>query len=166
MTTTFCSIYSKNDTLYIAERIDAKLVFTTRKYDTQISDNTVPSSMNVTLPTDQLELNQYTIDCMCQMYSFEYCQGEPSGYLSYVRDVDLGKDIFLVHDMYIVHVQDITPVDEKMDQVVNELLKKIPYSDHTPESFFALADEALGKVGVDLAQEMEKLVFEKGETAP
>lgn len=158
--TELLSVYAQNDTLYLLERRDEKIEVRAIKYEKPIhAAHNMPSSNNVTLPTDQVLLDQYSISTFCGLYDFEYHNGEPNGYLSYIRDTNLRKDVFLCYNS-IVHVQDYeekTPVDK----AVNEIISEIRFNDHTVESFIEYANKKLGEAGIDLEKEVASMVFEE-----
>lgn len=166
-----CSIYAKNNILYLAERHQCHLDDTDSHQDSNQSELKIiarpydsvfgiPTSLDDNLPVDQVVLNQYTIENVNSTYIFEYRKGEPNGYLTYTRNYELKKDIFFVRDI-IVHVQDYEVTDEKVEKVIEGLLTNIKFSDHDPVSFMKLADEEFGKQGIDLVKEFERMEFVK-----
>lgn len=160
MTRELQSIFIKNDVLYLAERLDGKLVIRTEKYDNAISAAyNMPSSRDVVLPTDQVVLNQYGLTSYGGIYEFEYQHGEPNGYITYYHDADSKKDIFFCSGL-IVHVQDYE-VKSKEDEVIDSILSEMKYADYTPESFMEMANKKLGEAGIDIEKEVAGLVFEK-----
>jgi hypothetical protein len=154
------SVFVKDDILYLAERVDGVNNIKTEKYNTCIrAAYNMPTSRDVTLPTDQVLLDQYSLSTFEGQYDFEYCNGEPNGYLTYERCPSIGKDVYTCHGL-IVHVQDY---DSKTveDKVFDEILESVKYSDHDPVSFMDMVNEKLGKAGIDLEKEVASMVFEE-----
>lgn len=157
--TELLSVFAKHNVLYLAEIVDNDIKVRAITYDKPINAaHNMPSSSDERLPTDQVLLDQYSVGAFAGQYYFEYHNGEPNGYLTYIRNVELNKDIFMCHNT-IVHVQDFEPTST--DNVVNELIDCIKYSDNDPLSFIKLADERLGKLGIDIEKEVESMVFEE-----
>jgi len=158
--TELLSVYAKDDTLYIAEKVDKDIKIKTIKYDDGINpSHNMPSSMNSRLPTDQVLLDQYALSSFHGMYDFEYQPNVQNGYITYMRCTDICKDVFMCFDC-IVHVQDYEE-STVQDKAINEILDGIKYCDHDPISFLNMANEKLGKLGIDLEKEIESFAFEQ-----
>ncbi len=158
--TELLSVYVKNDTLYIAEKVDKDIKIKTIKYESGInSAHNMPSSSDQKLPTDQVLLDQYALSAFGGMYDFEYQPNVQNGYITYMRCTDIRKDVFMCFDC-IVHVQDYEETTVQ-DKAINEILESIKYSDHDPISFLNMANEKLGKLGIDLEKELEDFTFEQ-----
>jgi hypothetical protein len=154
------SVFVKDDILYLAERVDGKVDIRTEKYDSPIqAAYNMPTSRDITLPTDQVELDQYALSSFSGQYDFEYQPGEPNGYLTYDRIPSIHKDVYTCHGL-IVHVQDYEP-KTATDKVFDEILDTFKYQDHDPVSFIDMVNEKLGKAGIDLEKEVESMVFEQ-----
>lgn len=157
--TQLLSVYAQDCTLYFSELIDGDIKIRKQVYDKPIYAM-LPTSTDTKLPTDQVELNQYAITVYNAQYNFEYQRGEPNGYITYIRDTELHKDVFVCYGTNIVHVQDYEE-QTKEDKVVNEIIDAIKYTEHDPMSFIELANERLAANGIDLEKELEKMVFEQ-----
>lgn len=153
------SLFVKNDILYIAEKVDNKFDVRAEKYDAPIqAAYNMPTSRDIVLPTDQVQLDQYALTAFNGQYDFEYQPGEPNGYLTYARMPSITKDVFMCHGL-IVHVQDYESKTVE-DKVFDEILDSFKYTDHDPVSFIDMVNDKLGKAGIDLEKEVESMVFE------
>ena len=154
------SVFIKNNSLYLYEKEDEVCSIRVEEYDKPpAAAYNMPSSRDIILPTDQVELNQYGLTFYDGIYDFVYQHGEPNGYLTYIHDTKYKKDVFLFYN-FIVHVQDYETKTTE-DKVIDEIIDGIKYTDHTPESFLDLVNEKLAKSGIDLEKELENMVFEK-----
>ncbi len=153
-------MFAKDDILYLMERVDGKTSIRVEKYDAPIyARHNMPTSRDITLPTDQVELDQYSLSAFDGCYDFEYNAGEPNGYLTYERLPLVGKDVFTCHNL-IVHVQDYEQ-KTKEDKVFDEIIESFKYSEYDPNSFIEMVNDKLSKAGIDIEKEVASMVFEQ-----
>lgn len=102
------SQFVKDNFLYISEKIGNRTRVTFREYDYNIiGDHNFPMSESPEpLPVNEDELSYFEVTTCSGCYTFRKTPRVLGRYLSVVKLYSIKKDVFLLNDEVIVHVQD------------------------------------------------------------
>lgn len=126
------SQFVKDNILYISEKIGNRTRVTFREYDYNIiGDHNFPmSESSEPLPVDENELSYWEVTTCAGCYTFRKTPTVLGRYLSVVKLYSIKKDVFLLNNEVIVHVQDSDIVfnSESEEKILGEIMESIDAS--------------------------------------
>lgn len=153
------SLYAQGEYLYYHEEIDGKRDIRREKYDGEIeAAANMPSSHAMTLPTNQDELNYYSIVSIYGKYAFERTEANNGGRLTYIRKPEYEVDVFVLDNKFILHIQTYKETT-KEDEVVNKIFKEFDFQNKTPEDFCEYFSKKLEESELKILDGLEDLDF-------
>lgn len=160
MTKILVSVYIRKGELILMENVDGDVSFRCEKYDNTdyAICGTVQSAEDTFLPIDPVQLQHYMIETDGYgKLTFTYIDSFNGGYIEHHRVPEHQLDIFTMYNK-IVHVQGYEPKTIE-DKIVDEALKTIKFSEHTPESFLETFEKICEKSNLDLEKIMDDISF-------